>query len=96
MVVWIGGAITVAAGAATIWSGLDTLAQRRSFYDDPSQEKLDDGRDKQTRTNILLGATIGVGVLTAAAAIFLVDWKGRPKSVEVGVGPGSILVTNTF
>jgi hypothetical protein len=95
-IVWIGGAITVAAGAVTIWSGLDTLAQRRSFYDEPSQEKLDDGRDKQTRTNILLGATIGVGVLTAAAAIFLVDWKGRPKNVEVGVGPGSILVTNTF
>src|SRR5262249_12064169 len=34
------------------------------------------GKSKELRTNILLGVTIGAGVFTGVAAIWLVDWHG--------------------
>lgn len=95
-IVWIGGGITALAAAATVWSGLDTLAQRDAFFESPSQDKLDAGRAKQTRTNVLLGASVGLGVLTAATALFLVDWRGRPKDVEVAIGPQAVSVSARF
>ncbi len=76
IVVVFGGAVTGVLAGITIWSGLDTLQQKDTFDQSPTQENLDVGKQKQTRTNILIGATIGAGVLTAMAAVFLVDWKG--------------------
>lgn len=76
--VLVGGALTVFAGGFTIWSGIDTNAKRADFDEAPSQEKLDDGRSRQLRTNIALGATVGLAVLTATAALF-VDWKAVGK-----------------
>ena len=64
-VVWIGAGVTLAVAGITTWSGLDTLAERDAFLASPSQEELDRGRDKQLRTNVLLGATGALAALTA-------------------------------
>ena len=59
-----------------------------------SQENLDDGKSKQTRTNILLGITGGLAVLTGVMAIALVDWKRT--DTKLGVGPGTLLLEGKF
>lgn len=112
IVVYFGGAVTLALAGITVWSGVDTLSQKDAFDKNPTQQNLDSGQQAQTRTNGLLGATIGVGLLTGAAAVFLVDWHGKPASTEPagappskegeaarirwGVGPGSVLVQGEF
>src|SRR5690606_27132068 len=81
--VFIGGAVVTAAlGGVTIWSGVDTV-------NDPGADAVrtacagrgtgcalyQDGLAKETRTNVLIGATAGAGALTLAA-LFLTDWGG--------------------
>jgi hypothetical protein len=79
----IGGVLTAAAGGLTIVSGLDTKKKRDAFPDDRTQENLDQAFASQTRTNVLLGTTIGLGVITGVIALFFTDWDG-PKSARVG------------
>jgi hypothetical protein len=77
---------TVVLGGATVWSGLDT----KSAFDDYERDlprlsqaqvnsRVDDGHAKETRTNVLLGATSVAGVATAALGLFFVDWSGGGK-----------------
>lgn len=73
----LGGA-TIVAGGITTWSGLDVLAQKRTFDAKYSDAVLDDGLAAQTRTNILIGVTVGLAVLTGAAVIFT-DWNATPR-----------------
>jgi hypothetical protein len=103
--VYFGGAVTLALGGITIWSGLDTLQQKDAFDKNPTQANLDSGRTKELRTNVLIGATAAVGVVTAVTALFLIDWKGNRNrenkpdaspSVQVGAGLGSLLVRGEF
>ena len=100
--VWIGGGATLVLAGVTVWSGLDTVAQKNTFEQDPTrQDVLSAGQAAQLRTNLLLAATGGVGLLTAAAAVFLVDWHGRPPSetgaaAHLDFGPGSVLVRGSF
>lgn len=75
----IGSAICVLGAGLTIGAGLDTLGQKDKFLSEPTQENLDVGRDKQLRTNVALGVTLGLSAVTVAMAVFLVDWKGEPK-----------------
>ena len=81
-IVYVGGALAVAGGALAVVSGLDTIDKRDAFLNDPSQGRLDAGYASQARTNIAIGGTAGVAVLTLAAALFLVDWRSadRPRS----------------
>jgi tetratricopeptide (TPR) repeat protein len=58
-----------------VWSGLDTQAARRSFDEDPTQDKLASGKDKQLRTNVLLGLSLGFGAATAGIISY---WLGKP------------------
>jgi hypothetical protein len=77
--VFAAGAVLTAGGTvATIWSGLDTVAQKERFDETGTQEDLDEGRSRRTRTNIILGVTIGIAVLTTAS-VFFVDWGGRDR-----------------
>ncbi|MBX3227523.1 MAG: hypothetical protein KIT84_14300 [Labilithrix sp.] len=98
VVVAIGGALAITGGGVTLWSGLDSSTKRERFRDrvdsrEATKQELDDGRATQFRTNILLGATIGVTALTGVAALF-VDWGGtksgglfvRPALGHVTVG----------
>jgi hypothetical protein len=102
--------VTLVLTGITVWSGIDTLQRKDTFDQTPTQSNLDVGKQTQTRTNILIAATAGVGALTAAAAIFLVDWHGGsppgdasppPKDaslrhVRVGLGPGTLLLQGDF
>lgn len=74
---------TAAVGGVTIWSGVDTI---KSPGKDGVREacaglgtdcpEYREGRQKQLRTNILIGTTAGMGALTAIFAIFVTDWGG--------------------
>jgi hypothetical protein len=108
----IGAAAAAIGAGVTVWSGLDTLAARDAFDAAPTQDNLDAGRAKQLRTNALLGVTIGLGALTGAAAIWLVDWgdrappapaarqrlrPGRPQArAALGAGPAWIGLAGSF
>lgn len=103
--VYFGGAVTLALGGITIWSGLDTMQQKDTFDKNPTQSNLDSGKSKEMRTNVLIGATAAVGVVTGVTALFLIDWKGNRNketkpdaspSVQVGAGLGSLLVRGEF
>ncbi len=85
-IVAVGGALTVAGAGFVTWSGLDTEAAKRSFDEAPSASGLDDGRAAQTRTNVLLGITAGVAIVTAVYALVVVDWSPRdagPRSASL-------------
>lgn len=105
VVVYVGGAITVALAGATVWSGLNTWSQKDSFDASPTQANLDEGHSRQRRTNWLLGATGGAAALTTIAAVWLVDWKkpaseqpgDKPAgSVQLGLGPASVRLQGSF
>lgn len=82
-----GGVLTGVAVAAAIASGLSTLSRVDAFDARPTASNLAAGRSMQTRTNVLLGVSIGLGVMTAATAVWLVDWRGSPPGgVRLGLG----------
>jgi hypothetical protein len=67
LVVIGGGAATAVLAGLTIGSGLDTLSAKNAFEQNPTRaDLLDSGRQKETRTNVLLAATAGVGLRRAS------------------------------
>jgi hypothetical protein len=98
----VGGVLTVAAAGITVWSGVDTLSQKDTFDIERSQANLDDGRAKQTRTNVLIGVTAGLAVVTGVTAIFFTDWGKKTEtppttgSLRAGVGPGTLVLSGSF
>jgi len=98
-VVYVGSAVTAAGVAATIASGVDTESFKSHAWEaDMSSANLSEGLARQRRTNILLGATIGLGVTTGVFAIWLVDWHGKDGAPRVGLGvlPGSVALRSVF
>jgi hypothetical protein len=94
---FVGAGLTAAAGGTLIWSGLDTNAAREDYDTAPTREGLDDGLSRQLRTNVLIGVTAGLGVVTAALGVFATDWGGGAvESARLVVGPGSVRVEGTF
>jgi hypothetical protein len=88
-VFWVGVGLTAVVGGITVWSGLDT--QKNPGPDKVRSEcqanmadcqtLYQQGVDKQHRTNILIGTTAGLGVVTAVIGGFLTDWAGK-KTAE--------------
>jgi hypothetical protein len=89
---------TAVLGGVTIWSGVDTMnnpgedvVRETCRGLGPECPAYQEGRDKQTRTNVLIGVTAGVAALTAVVGLFLTDWSwgdAQPASdVAVGVAP---------
>ncbi len=66
----VAGGATVVTGALVLWSGLDTLSARKEFDTAPTEDKLAIGKDKQLRTNVLVGSVVGSGVI----AVTLASW----------------------
>jgi hypothetical protein len=100
VVFYVGAGLTAVATGLTIASGVDTLNAKSAFTMTPTNPLLDDGQSKESRTNALFWTTLGLGVTSAALAIFLVDW-GRPKSsgvshVTTALTPGAAVVTGIF
>lgn len=99
-VVYVGGAVTLAAAAYTSWSGFDTWEQKDAFDQASTQDNLDEGKSRQNRTNIALGVTVASAAFTTIAAVWLVDWDKDQKpggaSMELGAGPQSVLLRGRF
>lgn len=100
---------TAGAGGVLIWSGIDTL---KSPGEDVVREacvgqgtecpEYQEGLDSQLRTNILIGATAGLGLVTGIIGIFVTEWGGDDESPEsatsVTVSPsgGAIMWRRSF
>jgi hypothetical protein len=95
-VFWVGTGLTAALGAVTLWSGLDTVknpgedkVQEACRDERPDCQTLyEDGRRRQTRTNVLLGVTGGVGLATILIGAVGTDWGDESSVNEVGSGRG--------
>jgi hypothetical protein len=95
-VFWVGTGITAALGAVTLWSGLDTVknpgedkVQEACRNERPDCQALyDDGRRRQTRTNVLLGATAGVGLASILIGAVGTDWGDQGSANEIGSSRG--------
>ncbi len=96
----VGSVLTVGAGVALIASGVDTLNNpgtqkvRALMLPGMSCENLGEkcpeyqqGLASQTRTNVILGATIGVAVATAVIGIFFTQWSSPEKPKEAKIRP---------
>ena len=79
-----GGVLTAGGAAATVVLGLMTVQKRDAFLANENAQTLDDGNQAQLRTNIALGATIGLAVITAAVAVFFTDWHGSSPPKTIG------------
>lgn len=100
---YLGLGATVVLGGATVWSGLDTNKARDDYDKAPTQAGLDEGRSKQSRTNLLLGATAVIGAGTAVIGLFLTDFSSKksqpapaPEDAELLLGPGFVGARGTF
>jgi len=89
IVFWVGASVTTAVGGATIWSGLDTVnnpgtdrVQAECEAGDEQCPLYQEGRKKQLRTNILIGATGLLGVATALVGVLATDWDGGKVSAS--------------
>jgi hypothetical protein len=80
----VGVVATAGLGGVTIWSGVDTInspgankvaAECTSTDCDYYKE----GQAKETRTNILVGATSVVGIATIVIGAVATDWGGKEK-----------------
>jgi hypothetical protein len=71
-----------------------------SDYCTEVQNRYDDGKKLERRTNILIGAAAGMAVVTAVMAVFMTDWKGKRKkkaeTVDDGAEEGGVEVTAGF
>jgi hypothetical protein len=72
-----GAAATLVLATLTIWSGLDTNKAHDAYLAAPSHDGWNDGRSKQTRTNLLLGSTAVVGLATVLTAALWTRWGSR-------------------
>jgi hypothetical protein len=90
-----GSLVTAAIGGTTVWSGLDTLNQKKVFDANMTQANLDAGKSKQLRTNILIGVTAGLGALTVVASALVLSDK-TSTTTQVALGPGSLVVRGAF
>lgn len=93
VVFFIGAGATAVLGGVTVWSGIDTI-------NNPGKDKVQAncidtncgyyqaGRDRQLRTNILIGATGVVGAATAVVGLFLTDWGGHKEDVKADQAKG--------
>ena len=86
MVFFIGAGLTVVGAGATILSGIDAknnpgvdAVKRDCAGMSETCPTYQRGRDAQFRTNVILGATIGAGLLTAVVGTFFTQWSSARR-----------------
>lgn len=87
VVFFVAGGVTLVAAGATVWSGLDTLenpgkdaVRRDCAGQDESCPTYQKGRDAQLRTNVLLGVTGGLALVTGVIGVFFTKWSSGEKA----------------
>lgn len=99
-----GAVVTVGAGVATLWSGLDAVELHNEYEKNPTREIYESGLDKELRTNIFIGITVAAGVATGVLALFTQwdDSQGADSqsdlqtSVSMGPHDGILEVRGAF
>jgi hypothetical protein len=110
----VGLGLTAAAGGVTIWSGIDTLnnpgpnaVKADCVGQTTSCAAYQQGLSSQLRTNVLIGVTGGLGLVTAVVGIFFTQWSHpdaraaeHPADAAFRVtpllGPGEAALVGTF
>jgi len=82
----VGLLLTAGAGGVAIWSGLDTLDAAEDYENMPTHDGLQNGRDLELRTNVLIAAAAGLGTATLIFAL-VTDWSGDDGDVEAALVP---------
>ncbi len=83
-VFYTGVGATVVGGGLVVASGLDALEKGKAFEGNrQSAVRLADARDAQNRTNIVIGVTVGVAVLTGIT-YFFTDFGGSSEPRRSG------------
>lgn len=67
--------VTAGLGGVLIWSGIDTLDGVEPYEAAPTPEGLEDGRNREARTNWLIAGTSVAAAATLVLLIFT-DWGG--------------------
>jgi len=87
---------TAGLGGVTIWSGIDTknnpgveAVKTQCAGQGETCPAYQEGRKKQLRTNIFIGATAGMGAVTVVLAI-LTNWRGDKKASPTAEPTASI------
>lgn len=103
VVFFVAAGVTVAVGAATIVSGIATVndpgrdAVRRECVGQGEACPLyQQGQDAETRTNVLLGVTIGAAVVTGVVGLFFTQWSSSPPARRAGVRLSPLGLTGRF
>ena len=89
-----GVVITAGLAGVLVWSGLDTLDGSQSYMQNPTQVALDDGRVRELRTNVLIGATAAAGLTTLVIGAFFTRWRSAP--VYASASPAGLLLGGRF
>jgi opacity protein-like surface antigen len=96
----VGAGLTAVGVGVTIWSGIDTQNNPG-----PNAVKADcagqgtncpqyqQGLSSQLRTNVLIGATAGVGAVTAVIGIFFTQWSHADTGAPTGKETGGLHLT---
>jgi hypothetical protein len=82
----VGAAATAVLGGITAWSALDTSKKHDDFASsgcaargsDACDTAASSGTGAQTRTNVLLGATVFVGAATLLIGAAFTRWRDPP------------------
>lgn len=87
VVFFVAGGVTLVAAGATVWSGIDTLenpgkdaVRRDCAGQDETCPTYQKGRDAQLRTNVLIGVTGGLAVVTGVIGVFFTRWSSPEKA----------------
>jgi hypothetical protein len=107
--VFIGlASLTAISGGVLIWSGIDTInnpgadtVRQKCAGVGPTCKEYQDGLASQTRTNVLIGVTGGLGLISFIT-VFLTQWshpskeaREQPK-VEATLGFGTVGLAGRF
>jgi hypothetical protein len=80
----IGGSLTLIGAGVATWSSFDTRAARSAYGMNPEHSAWIEGRKKQRRTNILWGATAGLGIVTLITA-YWTNWHPAKEAENFGI-----------
>lgn len=90
--------LTAGAGGVLAWSGVDTLqnpgvdnVRKACAGKGPDCPEYKLGQENQLRTNILIGATAGVGATTVLLAIFT-RWSSGKQPAKTAILPTAIVL----